>query len=242
MRALFVCLCATVLLVSCDSPSAGRPSPTAPTPASPSPAPVPSTYTLSGVVRTSGNVPVSGAKVVVLGQESSASAITDGNGHYSISGVKAAPLEGMSPLLSASSAGYFTDVEFANRHYAPISSDTQVDFTLAPSMPILLGEVISGTAPIGDPICSHWGYGSGACQRFAVTVPTAGNLEVTLSAPVFNFDLDVVGPDGTFVLYSSTWVSPTRVTIRADGGSTYEIRVIGGWNPARDFELTTALR
>jgi hypothetical protein len=242
MRAMFACVCAIVLLVACDSPPAVRPSPTAPPPASPSPVPVPSTYTLSGVVRTTGNVPVSGAKVVVLGQELSASATTDGNGYYSISGVKASPLEGMSPLLSASTAGYFTDVEFANRSYGPISNDTQVDFTLAPLVRISLGEVISGTAPLGDPVCSHWGYGAGACQRFAVTVPATGTLDVTLSASVFNFDLDIVGPDGTFAVYSGIWASPLRVTVRVEAGSTYEIRVIGGWNPARDFELTTALR
>jgi hypothetical protein len=148
----------------------------------------------------------------------------------------------MSPLLSAARAGYFTDAEFANRGYAPISSDAQVDFTLAPLLNIALGEVVSGTSPTGDPICSHWAYGSSACQRFAVTVPTAGTLDVTLSAPVFNFDLDIVGPDGTFAAYSGVWVSPVRVTFRVEAGSTYEIRVIGGWSPPRHFELTTALR
>jgi hypothetical protein len=36
-------------------------------------------------------------------------------------------------------------------------------------------------------------------------------------------------------------VSPLRVTIPVHAGSTYEIRVVGGWEPPREFELTTTL-
>ena len=244
MRTVFVCLC-TILLLGCDdrvprNPVTG-PTPSAPPPA-PGPIPPPPTYTVSGVVKTTANVPVAGARVVVLGQESPAVATTDADGRYSVSAVKASPAESMAPLLSASKAGFFTDVEFAGGSYSPISRDTQLDFELSPSASISLGDVIRGQSPDGDPVCSHWGYGSTACQRFALTVPASGNLEVTLSAPVFNFDVDIVGPDGTFALYSAVWVSPLRVSIPVVAGSTYEIRVIGGWSPPRQFQLTTTVR
>ena len=239
-RSVLVCLGGIVWLAACD----GTPSvPTGPTGTAGSNPPVPpvTMYTVSGVVRTSSGVPVSGARVVVLGQAGSISAATDGNGNYSISGVQAS-FDRMSPLLSASSASYFTDVEFADSNYLPIVKDTKLDFSLAPVAPISLGEVIQGRSPAGDRVCSHWGYGSSACQRFALTAPTSGTLEVTVSASAFEFDFDVVGPDGTFALYDGSWKSPLRVAIPVNGGSTYEIRVIGGWSPPREFELRTALR
>lgn len=227
MRPLFrlvVCLG----LAACNHP------PTAPEGLSvrvpaPSPAPQPSsaTYTVSGVVRTTGSVPITGASLVVLGQES-AFATTDGDGRYSISGVKASPAEGMAPLLSASKAGFFTDLRFADSNYLPISSDTVLDFALAPLVQITLGEVVRGLSPIGPSVCSHWGYGASECQRFGVTAPATGLLDVTLSAPLFAFDVDIVGPDGSFALYDASWVSPLRLAIPVEAGSTYEIRVIGG--------------
>jgi hypothetical protein len=195
---------------------------------------------VSGVVRAAGNVPVAGARVVVLGP--GLSAVTDADGFYSISGVTAAPAEGMSPLLSASKSGHFSDVEFANAGYNPISSDTVLDFTLVPLVPISVGEVIHGQSPSGEPVCSHWGYGSSPCQRYALTAPSSGTLEVALTASVFNFDVDIVGPNGSFVLYNASWRSPLRLPIAVEARSTYEIRVIGGWDPPRDFELTTSLR
>jgi hypothetical protein len=75
-----------------------------------------------------------------------------------------------------------------------------------------------------------------------MTAPASGTLELTLSAQDFNFDVDVVRPDGTFAVYASASVSPLRVMTPVQTGSTYEIRVAGGWSPARTFELTTTLR
>jgi hypothetical protein len=241
MRPMLASLSMVVLLGGCDRSTL---SPTPLSPAQPI-APgstLPQTYTVSGLVKTSGNVPVAGARIVALGQEPSAATITDGNGYYSISGVSASSLDGLSPLLSASKPGYFTDVEFARGDYAAISKDSQRDFELDPWVKITVGETVRGQAPIGDADCSHWGYGASACQRFALTVSSSGTLEVTLSAPIYNFDFDIVKPDGTFAMYSSTWQSPLRATIPVEAGSTYELRVIGGWSPARDFELSTALR
>ena len=167
---------------------------------------------------------------------------TDNEGRYSISGVSPSPVERMSPLLSAAKAGYFTDVRFANPNYQPISSDTALDFALDSWVPIEPGEVVRGLSPHRPPVCSHWGYGASACQRFGVTVPATGVLEITFPAPVFNFDFDVVGPDGSFVFYDARWVTPLRVAIPVETGSRYELRVIGGWSPAREFELIATMR
>ena len=242
MRALFASLC-MLALVGCDprerSPVAPR------TPGTPPAAPGPTssqTYTISGTVKTSENLAAAGARVVVLGQESSAFATTDGDGHYSISGVRPSPAEGMAPLLSASKTGFFTDLKFADSNYLPISMDTGLDFALAPWVQIPLGEVVRGLSPIGPRVCSHWGYGASECQRFGVTAPATGSLDVTISAPLFNFDVDIVGPAGSFVLYDGRWASPLRLAIPVEAGATYELRVIGGWNPAREFELTVAMR
>ena len=244
MRGLLIGLCAIVLLTACDD-GPNRPSRvTLPGPSvnPPPPAPEPGrTFTVSGVVTTVRNVPVDGVRVVVLGQ-AEAGATTAADGSYSISGVQGSPVELMSPLMSASKSGFFTDVEFANVNYEPITADTRLDFRLAPLVSIAPGETIHGHSPSDNLDCSHWGYGTGPCQRFALAMPAGGILEVTLSGTPFNFDLDVVGPHGDFEIYSAIWVSPMRVTIPVHAGSTYEIRVIGGWEPPREFELTTTLK
>jgi hypothetical protein len=140
--------------------------------------------------------------------------------------------------VSASKPGYFTDIRFADATYSPIRKDTQLDLELEPLTPIVLGDVVRGR--VGGAMCSHWGYGTGACSRFALTVPSAGMLEVSISAPGRDFDLDVVGPDGTFAHYDPVWVSPSLDRIPVAAGATYEIRLAG--RSPREFELTTALR
>jgi hypothetical protein len=185
---------------------------------------------------------VAGARVVVLGPHSSA-AITDADGLYTISGIRPSPTDdAMAPLLSASKAGFFTDVRFADVNYEPIRKDTVLDFALTPWEEIALGDVVQGQTGAGPRVCSHWGYGTSECQRFGVVAPATGVLDVTLTAPVFDFDFDVVGPDGSFVFYDSRWVSPKRMAISVEAGSRYELRVIGGWSPAREFELVATMR
>jgi hypothetical protein len=71
-------------------------------------------------------------------------------------------------------------------------------------------------------------------------VPSAGTLEVTVTAPIFDFDIDVIRPDGTFALYNPVWISPSRNPIPVEGGSTYQIRLAGP--VPREFELRTVLR
>jgi hypothetical protein len=71
-------------------------------------------------------------------------------------------------------------------------------------------------------------------------VPSAGTLEVIVTAPIFDFDIDILRPNGTFALYNPVWISPSRNQIPVEAGSTYQIRLAG--RSPREFELTTALR
>jgi hypothetical protein len=195
------------------------------------------THIVSGAVRA-GNVPVAGATVVVLEQRPPASAVTDASGHYSIRAQTAQPW-GLSPLVSASKSGYFADIRFTDAKYLPIAHDTELDFELEPLTQISLGDVVPGRR--FNSVCSHWGYGTGACQRFALTVPSSGILEVRASASPINFDLDIVTPEGTFAAYvASPTPSPVSVKVPVQAGLTYEIRVTDGGR--RAFELTSALR
>ena len=79
-------------------------------------------------------------------------------------------------------------------------------------------------------------------MRFALTAPRAGTLEITVTTPVDDFDIDIVGPNGIFAAYYP-YPHPARsprVSIPVSGGSTYEIRLTGA--APHDFELSTALR
>lgn len=257
MKLTLACVCAIILLVACDNreplPGLNAPTPVPNPVPSPTPTPVPTPspipppapagpYILSGVVRDAANVPVAGAKVVLLdndeGQELSASVTTDGNGHYSISNVWPSSY-GYGPLVSASKSGYFAGLKWAR-----VSQDTELDFALEPLTYISLGDVVRGS--IGNAACAGLGYGGspgGApCQRFALTAPSSGTLEVMVSASLFNFDSNVIKPDGTIAVERSSSSSPVRMTLAVKGGMTYQIRVAGGWSPAREFELTTVLR
>lgn len=200
-------------------------------------------------MRGEGNLPVAGAQVVVLavgwygGVTTEASAITDGNGTYSMPVVRAyAGPDAIGWLLvGASKPGYFADFKW----WLDFPKDADLVLQLEPLTYVRLGEVIR--AQIGPTECAGLGYGGwygqrAPCQRYAITSPASGILEVTVSAPVFNFDVDVVNPDGTFAIYGSASASPLRVRIPVQAGLTYEVRVAGGWSPAREFELTTALQ
>jgi hypothetical protein len=184
-----------------------------------------------------GGAPAAGVRVAVLDQQPSSSVITDASGRYSIQARTNQPWN-MSPLVSASKPGFFSDIRFTDVNYAPISKDTEIDFTLEPLTRILLGQVLDRGV---DSTCSHWGYGTHPCQRFAVTTPSAGILTVTVSAAAIRFDVDVVKPDGTFAAYVPyPTASPVRIEIPTEAGQTYEIRLTDPGN--QRFELTTALR
>ncbi len=86
-----------------------------------------------------------------------------------------------------------------------------------------MGQVVHGLSPPGAAVCSHWGYGASDVSTIRVTAPASGILEVTLSAPLFTFDFDIVGPDGPFVgvrrhlglaLFASTIPVQSRIDVR----------------------------
>jgi hypothetical protein len=231
VRNTFVLACTAVLATGCGS---DRAVPTAPSTTVVNPA---TSYTVSGVV-TTGGVPASGVSVRVVDQRPDVAALTDGSGRYSIQ-ARTAQMWGMSPLISASKPGYFTETRFTDANYQAISKDTQVDFDLeAITAVITPGDIVRGR--VGGAVCSHWGFGAGSCARVAVRVPTSGTLEVTASAARSEFDIDILTSDGMFAVYDS-YPYPSgsaRVKIPVSAGSTYQIRLTGApW----DFELTTAL-
>lgn len=257
MKPVFACFGIVALLCACNN---SRVMPTAPTSVStvsssaaaeapfPPPAPPGTTRALAGTVRSDGNIPMSGVRVVVLavgwggGSTVEASAVTDGDGVYTMPEVRAyAGGDAIGWLLvGASAPGYFADFKW----WLDFPKDADLDLRLDPLRHIHVGEVIRGQ--IGDTECAGLGYGGwygqrAACQRFAVTVPTSGTLEVTVSAAMSDFDIDIVTLDGAFAAYDG-YPYPTgspRVKIPVNAGSTYQIRLAGA---RREFELTTALR
>jgi hypothetical protein len=192
------------------------------------------TYSVFGVVRADGS-PVAYATVTVLEQRDS-TVTTNANGQYKVQASTAQPW-GLSPLLSASASGYFADIRFTDTNYRAITQDTQLDFELEPLRYIALGEVVQGR--VGGAVCSHWGYGTGSCTRFAVRVPTFGTLHVTVSAAQPDFDVDIVAPDGSFASYVPNPSGSMVIRAPVSAGATYQIRLAG---PApREFQLRAAL-
>jgi hypothetical protein len=171
-----------------------------------------------------------------------ASALTDGGGIYEMPQVRAyAGPDNIGWLLvGASKQGYFAD----HKWWSDFPKDADLDLRLEPWRFIQIGEVIKGK--IDQTECAGLGYGGwygqrALCQRYAVTAPGSGTLHVTISAPVFSFDADIVNPDGTFAAYDASTRSPIRPTASVTSGLTYEIRV-AAVGAAREFELTTAVR
>jgi hypothetical protein len=208
-------------------------------------------YGLSGVVRA-GAVPSSGAKVglvkfgvaspgpegpfVTVGAEDLiAAVVTDQSGSYTFPSVADVSFSGA--LVSVSKSGYFTDTK-----YILMSGNRELDFDLEPAVYISVGRVIQ--SQIGTASCASFGYGGmggPGCQRFALTVPASGTLEVSLSsAPVQPFDVSVLRPDGTIAVYNGSSSSPLRISLPVTAGLTYQIDAVGA--VTRAFELTTTLR
>ena len=228
----FVKWATAVVLVSACGCSSSSPSssPVAPTPSIVTPLP-----RLAGLVRVAG-VPVSGATVALLkGNGLTASVVTDGGGTYSFSRVENVSFSGA--LVSTSKPEYFTDTK-----YILMSQDQTLDFDLERAMHISVGDVIQSL--LGEARCASLGYGGSGgalCRRLAVTVPSGGTLEVTLSASGSSFDVSVLRPDGSIAAYTSG-PSPLRATVPVEANRTYQVDVAGGWSPVREFELATILR
>jgi hypothetical protein len=85
--------------------------------------------------------------------------------------------------VGASKPGYFADFKW----WLDFPKDADLDLRLEPYTFVRLGEVIRGQ--IGEAECAGMGYGGwygqrAPCQRYALTIPASGTLELTLSAPV----------------------------------------------------------
>jgi hypothetical protein len=193
-------------------------------------------------------VPASDAKVIVLavgwygGSTIEASARTDGGGLYEMPLVRAyAGPDSIGWLLvGASKPGYFSDFKW----WLDFPKDADLDLQLDRLTHIHAGETIRGL--IGESMCAGLGYGGwygrrAPCARYALTAPMSGTLEVTVSAPVFEFDIDIVKPDGLFAAYDASNRSPVRLRAPVGAGLTYEIRV-AAIGSGREFEVSTAIR
>ena len=251
MKLMFACLCPIVLLGCNDSQGAlTAPSPVegqGQPPISNQPSAL--THRLSGVVTAAG-VPVSGAEVAelqtVYGDDcftphELSSTASDASGSYAL------PVRDSSSSVWASWVRAYKPGYFTNFQRPRVSRDAQLDFTLDPWVHISLGEVVRGTVHAGDAFCYGNSYGvPGLCHRFALTVRSAGTLEVTLTWPTIRPDvvLDVVRPGG-IPCAEFSWPGGSRHALKvpADAGSTFEIRVVddGAASPL-NYELTTVLR
>jgi hypothetical protein len=249
MRTMFVCLTALPLMAACE----GQTVVTAPS-SIPASGPAQSlvtlrTHTLSGIVTAKG-VPVAGAGVAelqtVYGDDcftphELSSTTSDASGSYTLPAVLDSSTSTWASWMRASKPGYFTDFERPR-----VSQDMRLDFVLDPWTFISLGTVIHGIVNAGDAVCRGNSYGlPGFCDRFALTVPSSGVLDVTLTWPTNRPDvvLDVVRPVGNpCALFS--WPGATHHTVRipVEAGSTYEIRVVDdGLASPLDYELRTGL-
>lgn len=251
MKPIVAWLCAVVLLAACDLPRGGSTAPSALSgTTNPSVPTIPGrTHRVFGAV-TAGGVPAVGVQIAEIatkwGDEcfipaEMSGTTTDANGNYSLSDVAEKP-QGWDPWVRASKPGYFIDFRRPR-----LSEDTRLDFALDPWAHISLGEVVRGTVNAGDARCAGNSYGlPGYCERFAVTMPAAGTLEIALTWSSTRPDvvLDVVSPNGSpCALFSWPGASRHQLRIPADARSTYEIRVVDDGNASPlDFELTTALR
>jgi hypothetical protein len=238
MRVMFAYASAAVLSAGCGSPRNPQSLPLAPDPIRAPTAP--SGASVGGVVTAVGNSPAAGARVVVMGVDwpgnfaGESTATTDANGQYSMPDVQPTAWA-VWHLIGASKPGYFADFIW----WMDFPKAAQFNLELDPWAHIAVGEVIQGR--VGKALCAGLGYGGWyGRERFALTVPRSGTLNVTLSAPVFNFDLDVV-TDGMFAGYAASSGSPLQLSVRVEAGLTYEIRV-AAVGPAHDFMLTTELR
>jgi len=250
MRTMMVCLTALLPLAACDGRQNVATAPSSIAASGPAQSLVtPRTHTLSGTVTARG-VPVAGAGVAelqtVYGDDcftphELSSTASDASGSYTLPAVLDSSRPAWASWMRASKPGYFTDFQRPR-----VSQDMRLDFVLDSWTYISLGAVIKGIVDAGEPVCRGNSYGlPGFCDRFALTVPSSGMLDVTLTWPTNRPDvvLDVVRPMGNPCAVFS-WPGATRHTVRipVEAGSTYEIRVVddGSASPL-NYELTTSL-
>ena len=200
---------------------------------------------------TTGSVPVADAEIAELETVFGDDCFTprelsgtrsDPSGSYVLPDVTDSSTSTWASWVRAYKAGYFTDFERPR-----VSQDMRLDFTLDPWTHVSLGQSIHGTVDRGDPVCRGNSYGlPGFCHRFAITVPTSGTLDVTLTWPNVRPDvvLDVVRPGGVpCALFSWPGRTQHNLKIVAEAGATYEVRVVDDGNASPlTYELTTSMR
>lgn len=250
MKTMIVCLTTVLSLSACDGRQNVATAPSSIAASGPALSLASAqTHKLSGIVTAEG-VPVGGTAIAelqtVYGDDcftprELSSTTTDASGSYTLPAVLDSSTSRWASWVRASKPGYFTDFERPR-----VSGDMNLDFVLDPWKYISLGTVVHGIVNAGDAVCRGNSYGlPGFCDRFALTVPSAGTLEVTLTWPTSRPDvvLDVVRPGGNpCALFSWPGATHHTVKIPAAAGSTYEIRVVddGSASPL-NYELTTAL-
>jgi hypothetical protein len=156
-------------------------------------------------------------------------ATTDASGAYGVDGI---PWSASARLIVRATAfGYFTATASV-----PSTPDAQVDFTLYPWRHIRAGEVVRGITR-DHPMCE---LSTEPCQRYALTVPQSGTLDISVSTrDRADTDLYVETPDGK--VYGPGPSAPLQLSFPTAGGGTFQIRVLSFDQP-REFELTTRIR
>lgn len=208
-------------------------------PIGPSPIPTsgPTWWPISGIVNADA-APVAGARILVFSDSGvkPSTTTTDELGIYTLEDVGPVDCPAACAFVSASKPGFFTDIK-----YAETARDGRLDFELDPLVYVSVGEVINGYAgEAGDAQCSGLGYGSSPCQRFAIVATSSGVLQISSPGP-FNFDFDVVKPDGTFAIYSPGSQAAFSRTLDVIAGATYELRIVQTFTDSY-FQFTTDLR
>lgn len=239
MRTTCLRVAAALFMAGCDGLSPVPSAPTPPVVVTATQAPVPPSNTLAGVVRVAG-IPTSGAKVALLTFETGAeitATLTDTNGSYSLSEVRnVSPFSGA--LVSVSKAAHFTETR-----YIPVFGEQRFDFELERAdWAVTVGEAVQA-AVVTSARCASLGYGGrggAACQRFVITTPTPGVLEILVSSsnPAATFDITLLKPDGSIAGYVA--LLPLRAGVEA--GLTYQIDVVHVDPSTREFVLRTAMR
>ena len=235
MRILVAGLCAIVMVAGCDSSNPRTPNRPTMTPSSPAPlpGPAPGGLALSGIVSADG-APLAGASVIVLdstGRIATQTAVTGNDGAYSFLPFdRSCPRECL--MVGVSKEGFHADIQW------PFGA-RQMDFPLQPVVLVPVGEVVRGQ--LGPDMCAGLGYGEMACHRFAIKAPSSGLLEVSLSGAAFEFDADVVNPDGTFALYFASVRTPIKLEFPVTKALTYEVRVASP-GPPGEVQMTATAR
>ena len=198
--------------------------------------------TLRVTVTDTAGTPLSGVLVgehaisrppnLVLFSFTSFSGRTDTTGRVEISGETVTMTERL--LVRAVKPGYFTSAV-----RLPASLEMEHHFRLRPWVITTVNQTIRGTTMLDDSCESD----IDTCQRFAVTTPRNGRLEVSVTTAVRrDLDLWLEVPGGD--IYAPDEKSPLRIEIDAVAGTTYElqVRTFRVQAEQRDFELSIQLK